>query len=236
MDKKTGIILGVLVAGFVALLGVSLWQANSGRIDYSQYDVTSVIAPDANNGNIGDLIDGDPDAPVKIYEYGDYQCDACAPMNPYINELIEEYDGKIAVVFRTNIMSYHQNGTAAAAAANAAHLQGYWEAYKDLLFTNQNDWFYSNASTRQQQFEEYFMTVSEGKGDLAQFRADMASKNVQKKIDFDQHISEIVDISFTPTFYVEDKFVDQRGKTRSDFLDELRSIIDEKLAAKGIKK
>lgn len=236
MDKKTWIILGILVIGFGALLGVSIWQGNSGRIDYNQYDTATVIAADENNGNFGDLIDGDPEAPIKIYEYGDYQCDACAPMNPYINEIIKEYDGKVAAVFRTNIMSYHQNGTAAAAAANAAHLQGYWKEYKDILYSNQNDWFYSNAATRQPQFEEYFMTVTDGKGDLEKFRADMSSKDVQKKIDFDQKISEKANIEFTPTFYVEDQFVDQRGKNRDDFLKEMREVIDKKLEEKGIKK
>jgi len=236
MDKKTWAILGVLVLGFGGLLGISIWQANSGKIDYDQYDTATVIAPDENNGNIGDLIDGNPDAPVKIYEYGDYQCDACAPMNPHINDLIEEYDGKVAAVFRTNIMSYHQNGTAAAAAANAAHLQGYWKEYKDILFSNQNDWFYSDATTRQPQFEEYFMTVSDGKGDLEKFRSDMISNEVQKKIDFDAKISEKADIDFTPTFYVEDQFVDQRNKTKDEFLQEMRKVIDEKLEAKGIKK
>lgn len=236
MDKKTWAILGVLVLGFGGLLGISIWQANSSKIDYSQYDTASVIAPDENNGNIGDLVDGDPDAPVKIYEYGDYQCDACAPMNPYINELIEEYDGKVAAVFRANIMSYHQNGTAAAAAANAAHLQGYWKEYKDILYSNQNDWFYSDATTRQPQFEEYFMTVSDGKGDLEKFRSDMISNEVQKKIDFDAKISEKVGIDFTPTFYVEGQFVDQRHKTKDEFMAEMRKVIDEKLAAKGSKK
>lgn len=243
MDKKTWIILGALIIGFGALLGVSIWQGNANRVDYSKYDVHNVIAADENNGNFGDLIEGDPDAPVKIYEYGDYQCDACAPMNPYINKLVEEYDGLVAVVFRTIIMSYHQNGTAAAAAANAAHLQGYWKEYKDLLYSNQNDWFYSSATERQPQFEEYFMTASDGKGDLEKFRTDMASNDVMKKIDFDAAISERADVSFTPTFYVEDEFVGQRKEdnggnsiTTDQFMDKLRAAIDKRLEAQGIKK
>lgn len=236
MDKKTGIIIGVLGVAFCALIGISVWQNNTNKIDYSGYDHFAVNAADENSGGIGDLIDGNPDAPVKIYEYGDYQCDACAPMNPHINELIEEYDGKVAVVFRTTIMSYHQNGTAAAAAANAAALQGYWKEYKDTLFSNQNDWFYSTADERQPQFEEYFMIASNGKGDLAKFRSDMAAQEVQKKINFDEAMAAKTGIEYTPTFYIEDKLMDQRGKTTSNFMEEMRAEIDRRLEEKGIKK
>ena len=93
MDKKTGIIAGVLVAAFAILIGVSLWQNSQGPIDYTQYDLTDVIVADENSGNFAENIDGDPNAPVKIIEYGDYQCTACAPTNPYINQLIEECGG-----------------------------------------------------------------------------------------------------------------------------------------------
>ena len=99
MDKKTGIIIGVLVASFVALIGVSIYQSGRNAVDYSQYDFDAVLEPSEDSGEIGEMIMGDPDAPVKIFEYGDYQCTACAPTNPYIKKLVEEYDGKVAVVF-----------------------------------------------------------------------------------------------------------------------------------------
>ena len=150
-------------------------------------------------------------------------------MNPYINELVEEYKGKVAVVFRTTIMSYHQNGVAAAAAANAAYRQGFWKEYKDLLFSNLNEWFYSNAQARQVQFEEYFVKASDGKGDLAKFREDMKSKDVQRKIDFDEAMAQKVGVDFTPNIYVEDKMIDQRNKTTDEFLKEIRAEIDRRL-------
>ncbi len=231
MDKKTWVIIGVLVVAFLGLVGVSIAQ-NSAQ----QVEVAQVFEASEDNGGFGEMIEGDPNAPVKIYEYGDYQCDACAPMNPYINEIVEEYDGKVAVVFRTMILSYHQNGTAAASAALAAAKQGYWKEYKDLLYTNQNDWFYSDATQRQKQFEDYLKQVSDGKGDMEQFLADMGSSEVSKKISFDADLARKQKVSFTPSFYVEGEFVDQRDKTRDDFLNELRAKIDEKLAEKGVEK
>lgn len=242
MDKKTGVIIGVIILAFLGLVGVTIAQNNSKKtkINYDEYDVAEIITAeegeDDPTGGFGDLIEGDPDAPVVIYEYGDYQCTACAPMNPYINEVIEEYDGKVAVVFRTYIMSYHQNGTAAASAALAAAKQGYWQEYKDILFTNQNDWYYSDADQRQQQFEEYFQKVSENKGDLERFREDMASDEVSRKISFDTGLSEKVQVDWTPTFYLGDELIDQREISTSEFLKLLREKIDAELKAKNIEK
>lgn len=232
-DKKT---IFIVVAVVVLFVGLMTWWSSLGRIDYNQYNLSEIIAADENSGGIEEMVEGDPNAPVKIFEYGDYQCTACAPMNPKINALVEEYDGKVAIVFRTEIMSYHQNGTAAASAALAAALQGYWQDYKDMLFTNQNDWYYSDAQKRQSQFEEYFLKVSNNKGDLEKFRDDMGSKEISQKISFDAGLADKMKISWTPTFYVGDVLVSQRDITTDQFLENLRTEIDKQLAAQGIEK
>lgn len=238
MEKKTWFILGAIVLVFGALVGVSVLQANSrgtGSDDDTNYSVddynlATVIEDTSHSGGIPEMIAGDPDASIKIYEYGDYQCTACAPMNPQVNQLLEEYDGKIAVVFRTMIMSYHQNGHAAASAALAAYKQGYWKEYKDLLFANQNDWYESSISERQKQFEEYLMTVSDNKADLEQFRKDMASDEVAAKIAFDDKLAQKAEVQWTPYFVVGDTLVSQRDvKSGETFMGNLRKEIDKQL-------
>lgn len=233
--NNTGLMIGGIVGivlAFVALIAITQLQ-NKADIDYEAYDLNSVIAADENTGGLAENIDGDPDAPVLLYEYGDYQCTACAPMNPHINELLEEYDGKVAVVFRTYIMSYHDNGVAAASAANAAAIQGYWKEYKDLLYETQNDWYYAEGDERQQMFEQYFEQATDGKGDLEQFRQDMGSKEVAQKIKFDAALSERVGLEWTPSFYLDGELLDQRNITTSEFMDLLREKIDAKLAELG---
>lgn len=233
--NNTGLMIGGIVGivlAFVALIAITQLQ-NKADIDYGAYDLNSVIAADENTGGLAENVDGDPDAPVLLYEYGDYQCTACAPMNPHINELLEEYDGKVAVVFRTYIMSYHDNGVAAASAANAAAIQGYWKEYKDLLYETQNDWYYAEGDERQQMFEQYFDQATDGKGDLEQFRQDMGSKEVAQKIKFDAALSERVGLEWTPSFYLDGELLDQRNITTSEFMDLLREKIDAKLAELG---
>lgn len=203
-----GVIVGILV---VALLGVAAYvviDTNNKATDFNSYDFYSVIGPDEHNGNIGDHVKGDKDAPVLIFEYADYQCPGCASINPRVNKIIEQLDGKLAVVYRSFLLSYHQNGTAAASAAEAAGLQGYWKEYADKLFATQSEWEYASASDRTGLFNKYFEEVTNGKGDLEKFNADIASENVSKKINFDMGIAKRVNIEATPAFYVDGQLID----------------------------
>lgn len=213
----------------VATYQLSDIRARADSIDYSQVDLNSILNNNPAAGNLPENIKGDPSAPVVIYEYADYQCSYCALMNPYINKIVEDYAGKVAVVFRTYVLTYHQNGVAAASAANAAAQQGYWAAYKDLLFANQDDWFYSDGDELQDQLETYFITVSSGKGDLAKFRADMASNAVAQKVAFDLGAGSKMEIGGTPWFFIDGEWIENNNMTPAEYAQKLRSIIDVKL-------
>lgn len=227
MDKKTGWIIAAIVAVFAVIIGISVAQQGSNNSNLGYNDV---IPASDDSGNIAELISGDPNAPVKIIEYGDYQCTACAPMNPYINELIEKYDGKVAVVFRTMILDYHQNGEQAARAALAANEQGYWKEFKDILYKNQSDWYYSESDEFAKQLEEYFAEVSKGKGDLEKFRTDQAREDFGKKLSFDASISKKQNVEWTPYFMLDGELISQRSMSTEKFIEKLSQKIDEKLA------
>lgn len=236
MDKKTWFIGGAIVLAFAVLIGASMLMRGPKILDvkYDDYNVFDVIPADEYSGNIAEHVVGDPDAPIKIFEYADYQCEGCAAHNPYLNKLVEEYDGKVAVVYRGYLLSYHQNATAAASAATAAGLQGYWKEYKDMLFTNQDDWYSSTASQRQQQFEDYFVKVTNGEGDLAKFRKDMSSQEVAQKIAFDKGLAEYIGLEWTPLMYINDTRI-ERSEMGANFLDNMRAKIDEKIKELGLK-
>lgn len=202
-----GVVIVVLV---VALLGVATYaiiDGNNKATDFNNYDFYSVIGPTADNGNIGDHVKGDADAPALIFEYADYQCPGCASINPKVNKAVEQMNGKLAVVYRSYLLSYHQNGTAAASAAEAAGLQGYWKPYADKLFSEQSEWEYASASERTALFNKYFEEVTDGKGDVDKFNRDIASENVSKKISFDGGIGKRIDVQGTPAFYVDGQWI-----------------------------
>ncbi len=210
-----GVIATVAVVIFLCIVSFIVIDGNNKATDYSSYDFNVAIAPDVHNGNIGDHVKGNPDAPVVIVEYADFQCPGCASLNSRVNAAIEESDGKLAVVYRNYILSYHQNGTAAASAAEAANLQGYWKPYADLLFKNQAEWEYASASERTELFDRYFMEVTDGKGDLDKFNSDLASKEVSQKINFDMAIGNRIDVGGTPAFYIDGQLIDWGNKKGS---------------------
>lgn len=225
MNQRIGKIIAaiILIAGF---LGLVIWKLND-RIDYSKYDLTDYIGANDDNGQIADHIKGPEDAIVKIVEYADYQCELCAASNPLVNKLVEEYDGKVAVIFRNFLLSYHANATAAASAANAAGLQGYWKEYIDLLFSDQNSWYYAESTERLNIFINYFNQVTDYQGDVDQFKSDMRSSRVSQKISFDIGAGKLTDLEGTPAYYINGEHISVESNTdETKFLESMRKVID----------
>lgn len=244
MNKVIKIVLGVFAVVLVVVIAKFIMDGNSNITNYANYDFNSIIGPTKDNGNIGDHIKGSADAPVVIFEYADYQCSVCAVFNNRINELVNKYDGKLAVVYRNFLLSYHQNATAAASSAEAASLQGYWKQYADLLFANQAEWEYASQSERSKLFERYFVEASESQGDLEKFKSDVKSSEVSKRLSFDAGIGRrLSEITGTPSFYIDGQIINRTeagyvvidGEVVSwdndtDFIDLMTKIIDTKLA------
>ena len=248
MNKIIGVILGVATVGILGYATYSIIDGNNKMTDFNKYDFAGIIEPTVDNGNIGDHVKGSKNAPVVIVEYADFQCSGCAAVNPKVNKLIEKMNDKLAIVYRNFLLSYHQNATAAASAAEAAGLQGYWKPYTDLLFEKQDEWFYDNASERTTHFAQYFEMATEGKGDIEKFSVDVASTEVSKKISFDMGIGKRIDIEGTPAFYIDGIKIawgDQNGgsiiingeliewsepqSTEEKFIDLFSKIVDAKL-------
>ena len=180
MRKTTGIIISLLVVAIFAVAGNAYFQKKAWSDGVAKLDDWSFVAGNEYNGGIDDIVIGNKDAKVKIIEYADFQCSACALSFPYIHEVVKEYGDKIAYIYRNYAIQYHTNATAAATAAYAANNQGYFEEFAEILFDKQNDWFYSEGETRDKQFESYFLKASEEKGDLEKYKNDL--NHLQLKI------------------------------------------------------
>lgn len=87
-----------------------------------------------------DIIVGNPDAPVTLMEFGDYESEACARIHPAVREIIETYDGKVNFNFRHfPLVKIHQKAHKAAEAAIAASQEGkFWEMH-EIIFNNRKN-------------------------------------------------------------------------------------------------
>ena len=236
MNRKLGTLIGILFVGLLIVAGVVVANGSQPKrdnlftrdpivklaeeIDYDGYNLDSIIAADENTGNIAEKISGQKDADIIIYEYADYGCSHCADANSTINKLVSDYDGKVAVVFRELVLQF-PNSVSSASAATAAGIQGYWEKYKNLLYSNQAEWYYLKNEKRDAYFENLFVEASNGEGDLEKFKEDYTSDEVKQRLAFNYGAASDLEITATPNFRINGEKV---------LLSELQDKIEELLA------
>src|SRR5256885_3336817 len=82
---------------------------------------------------------GPKNAPVTIVEWSDFQCPFCGRVEPTLQQLRDEYKGKVRIAWKNQPLSFHPNAMPAAEAAMAADEQGkFWE-FHDAVFKRQNE-------------------------------------------------------------------------------------------------
>ena len=204
MKKK---IIGVAIVA--AVVGIICLRTSEPE---PQINADTIQSPSEESGFIGEKIVGNPnEAKLVLYEYADFGCPHCAEWNKMMNSLMSKHDGKIGLVYRNYDIGQFKNSSAAARAATAAQIQGYFKEYKDLLFANQSEWFYADGAELNELFFEYFKTASNNSGDLEQFKADINSDSVKKRLEFEQRLGKMVNLTGTPTFRIDGKTI-QLGK------------------------
>lgn len=140
----------------------------------------------------GAPIKGAKDAPVTIVVFSDFECPFCARVNPTIDRLMKDYQGKVKLAFRHNPLPFHQRALPAHKAAMAAHEQGkFWEYY-DILFKNQRELTEDNL----------VKWARELKLDIEKFKKDMKNESFEKTIRADQEFARSNGASGTPSFFI----------------------------------
>lgn len=105
----------------------------------SKYEVKVLLKPMRLDVDSPDApAEGPADAPVTVVEFSDFQCPFCARVNPTIEKMMKNYQGKVRLVYRqfplTNI---HPNAMRAAEASLCAKEQDkFWQMH-DAMFANQ---------------------------------------------------------------------------------------------------
>ena len=226
MNKVGWIIFSAAV--IVLLGGLVIWaRITNPPIDLSGIDNNSIIAASEQNGNIADHVKGSDTNKIILVEYGDYQCPSCGGAHPNVNSIMEEYGDDVTFIFRNfPLTTIHPNARAAAAAAEAAGLQGkFWEMH-DILYENQADWQNLDTNQRVTIFNNYATGLEL---DLEKFKTDFAEKAVSQKINFDMALGKSVGTQATPTFFLNGEKLDDT--TSSAIVQGNLTPIKEKLDA-----
>jgi protein-disulfide isomerase len=82
---------------------------------------------------------GEPNAPITIVEYADFQCPYCRAERATVEEVLKEYAGKVRLVIKQTPLDIHPQAMGAALMFEAVALQGSMPALRfyDELYANQ---------------------------------------------------------------------------------------------------
>lgn len=161
----------------------------------------------AENLYVEDAYTKGPDyAEVKIVTFEDFQCPACANFNNTVNELIRNYGDQIQFTHRHFPLSFHLNAVDASLAAEAAGAQGMFYEYGDILYERQAEWSDLGNDDLRAKLIEFAEELE--LEDMEQFTTDLDEQTYIDKINRDQEDGGDINVSATPTVYLNDVQVD----------------------------
>ncbi len=187
----------------------------AARAQRAQEEFSKIYSIDLDDAPIR----GNPQAPVTIVEYSDFQCPFCARAQPILEAVLKKYPDQVRLAYKHFPLGFHKAARPAAIASLAAQEQGkFWELH-DVLFQ-------STSQLDAAKMPEY----AERAGlDIERFNRVMTSKQA----DFDKRVTTEyeggtkVDVRGTPTLYINGK------KVRVRTVEGMSAMIDAALNAKG---
>ncbi len=168
-----------------------------------------------------DHIRGPSTAKATLIEYSDFQCPACGQYEPIVREVENTFPNDLRVVYRHfPLVEKHPNAMPASIASEAAHKQGkFWE-YHDMLFDRQSQW--SEATSTEELFSQFAVNLGLNK---EQFQKDLQETATTEKITNDMTSGNNARIDGTPTFFLNGI------KIQVQSLEEMKSAVQKAIDA-----
>lgn len=136
---------------------------------------------------------GDPDAPLVLVEYGDFECPFCSRATGMVDELREHFGKDLVWVWRhLPLHQHHPHAELAARAYEAAYLQGRHHEYVPHMWDHQD----------QLERLDLLRYADEIGLDVERFERDLDADVVRDRVREDEEDAEIMDVAGTPTFFV----------------------------------
>ena len=140
-----------------------------------------------------DHIRGNPDGDLTLVEYGDFECPFCSKATGSITEVRNHFGDRLRYVWRHLPKDReHPHAMDTALASEAAALQGRFFELADKMFGFQDylEW-------------EHIYRYADAVGcDIPRFDEDLQTSRVLHRVQDDARDAEVMDLSVTPTFFV----------------------------------
>ena len=158
---------------------------------------------------------GDPQSPVTVVEFGDFECPYCARANDSVKQLRERYGDKIHFVYRHFPLDFHENAALAAEYAQCAGAQGKYWAVHDAFYQHAADGLGPAA------LEKHALAAGV---DAAALKECLRRGDGKRQVASDLKSAETIGVDATPTFYVNGRSV------RDSSIEGLSTAVDRALA------
>lgn len=196
MTNETKIIVGVMVVTIALLVGGIFFLNKPGPTSNTPLIADQAVNIDYTKGQKV----GPDDAKVKLVEFGDFQCPACASAEPTVNAILDTKYPNFQFIFRYFPLPQHQNAKASANFAAYAATQGKFWDLGPRLFATQTTWETQTDPTA-------FFDQLADELQLDKNGANDAIKNQTFKdvIEADLNEGNAIGVNSTPTFFLNGK-------------------------------
>ena len=235
-EKKLNISTGtaILTAGFLIAIAifVSNGMKNAPTKDIAPAptnnapDAPIVVPKDIATVRPTDVIRGNKNAPVVIFEYSDSDCAYCQRFHPTMEAVLKAYDGKVAWVYRHFPLSMHPNANTEAVALSCVAKLGGNDAFWKYLDTVINVTLNADPKSNEQLY-----TFGEQVGvKTADLKTCMKDKSIQDAIIASSNEAGNIGAQGTPfSVVVNIKTGEQKIIAGAYPEDEVKKMIDELL-------
>jgi len=138
---------------------------------------------------------GPAEAAVTVVEFADYQCPHCRRAQSVLDQLMQEFKGKLRLVYKDLPAPSHAGARPAAEAARCAAARGVFWEYHDLLFLASPDFSRDHLI----QYAERLALERDA------FAACLDARHFREQVDADVSEARALGIRETPTFLINGK-------------------------------
>ena len=206
-----------LICGGALLHAMRGGSATTEAVDLGELEQQELIEMARPGG-----VYGDPEAPVTIMEFGDYQCFGCKQFGLFVKpELDRAYirTGQAKLVFHDFPGPYHAHAFLAARAVRCAGDQDLYFEYHDLVLRTQEDWASMNRA-----IGHFNDLADELRLDQGRFRDCLESDRHAEVVTANMRLGAALGVTGTPTLFVHREGSPAVRLGGSRFLDIERAI------------
>ena len=226
--RRSSLLPFYVVLGLLGLAGVFLlYRQMGGGGGSATTTMQEVVLTPEQLQQVPGISKGQPNAPVTIMEFADFQCPGCGTFaqfqEPLLNEWIE--NGTVRFVYYDfPLTQLHANSVLAARAGRCANeLNGFWP-FHDLVFARQREWSDASRGDATDRFEGYAEQVGLNR---EQFSTCLRSDRFQREVSESYQLGVALGVGGTPTLFINNKRLDDPPSRRADW----QALIERERAA-----